>query len=187
MPNRSTRPGARALLLPLAAFALAPLLARAQLAPGFAQANQQGQPPPAGEKGQPPTPPGGAGGDGGTKPKAAMMVIEETSTAPEPPPPFPVGDEKTAIGEYVRSHADEVRDCYAKRLNDRPTLQGKLMVRFDIGPNGKVIGATAEGIPDTQLVSCVVGVVRKWEFEKPMSGGKLRVPFPFILKPEAAR
>jgi outer membrane biosynthesis protein TonB len=134
-----------------------------------------------------PAKPGGAGGDGGAKPKAASMVIEESSSSAELPPPPPQGEERNLIGEYVRNHTDEVRDCYQKRLQDRSTLQGKLIARFDIGPNGRVIGATADGIGDTLLVACVVAAVRKWEFEKPASGGKLRVAYPFVLKPEATR
>ena len=133
-----------------------------------------------------PAKPGGAGGDGGAKPKAASMVIEETSNAPDVPPP-PQGEEKKLIGEYITSHTDDVRDCYQKRIQERPTLQGKLVARFDIGPSGRVIGATADGIGDAQLVACVVAAVRKWEFEKPASGGKLRIAFPFKLTPETAK
>jgi hypothetical protein len=134
-----------------------------------------------------PAKPGGAGGDGGAKPKAASMIIEESSSASEAAPPPPVGEEKKLIGEYIISHTEDVRDCYQKRIQERPTLQGKLVARFDIGPSGRVIGATADGIGDAQLVACVVGVVRKWEFEKPAAGGKLRIAFPFKLTPEAAK
>ena len=149
-------------------------------------------PPPAdptkpGDAKPDPAKPGGAGGDGGAKPKAASMVIEESSGAPEAPPPAPAGEEKKMIGEYIIAHTDDVRDCYSKRIQERPTLQGKLVARFDIGPSGRVIGATADGIGDTQLVACVVAAVRKWEFEKPASGGKLRIAFPFKLTPESAK
>ena len=146
-------------------------------------------PPPArpGDPKTDPAKPGGAGGDGGARPKAASMVIEESSGAPEAPPPAPTGEEKKMIGEYIISHAGDVRECYEKRIQERPTLQGKLVARFDIGPSGRVIGATADGIGDAQLVACVVGAVRKWEFEKPAAGGKLRIAFPFKLTPEATK
>jgi len=61
------------------------------------------------------------------------------------------------------------------------------VARFDIGPSGKVIGATADGMADKELVLCVVTAVRKWEFEKPQSGGKLRVAYPFKFEPQPAR
>jgi outer membrane biosynthesis protein TonB len=118
--------------------------------------------------------------------RGGTILVEEASGSPEPPPP-PAGEEKRFIGEYVAAHTDDVRDCYARRLLERPTLQGRLLVRFDIGPSGRVIGATAEGLGDSQLVLCVVAAVRRWEFERPRSGGKLRILFPFRLAPEAAK
>jgi outer membrane biosynthesis protein TonB len=145
--------------------------------------NPPPQPPP--QKQEPPK--GGAGGDGGAKPKAASMIIEEESTANEPPPPAPAGEERRAIGEYIRQNSDVIQDCYSRRLQDRPTLQGKLVVRFDIGPSGKVIGAAADGIQDRELVVCVVKSVRTWKFNKPASGGKLRVAYPFKFEPQPSR
>ena len=137
-------------------------------------------PPPPAQK------PQGAGGDGGAKPKAASMTIEGED-GEQPAPPVPVADERRAIGDYVRDNSGDVRECYARRLQERPTLQGKLVARFDIGPDGKVIGASADGISDRELVLCVVTAVRKWEFEKPQSGGKLRIAYPFKFEPQPAR
>ena len=119
-------------------------------------------------------------------PKPSMEIVFE-ATEEEPPPPTPQGEERRAIGDYVRENSGDVRECYARRLQDRPTLQGKLVARFDIGPNGKVIGATADGIADRELQVCVVQVVRKWEFEKPQSGGKLHVAYPFKFEPQPSR
>ena len=114
------------------------------------------------------------------------MVIEEPDE-PEAAPPAPAGDEKRAIGDYIRTNSGDIQDCYARRLQDRPRLQGKLVARFDIGPSGRVIGATADGIPDRDLVLCVVTVVRKWEFDKPAAGGKLRIAYPWKFEPQPTR
>jgi TonB family protein len=119
-------------------------------------------------------------------PKASMEIVYE-ATEDEPAPPVPQGEERRAIGDYIRDNSGDVRDCYARRLQDRPTLQGKLVVRFDIGASGKVVGASADGIADKDLQICVVQAVRKWEFEKPQSGGKLRVAYPFKFEPQPAR
>ncbi|MFL5311862.1 MAG: AgmX/PglI C-terminal domain-containing protein [Myxococcales bacterium] len=121
--------------------------------------------------------------DGGAKPKAASMAIEEDPAADEAPPPAPASEERRLIGDYIRNHTRDIRDCYEKRLQERKTLQGKLVARFDIGPSGRVIGATAEGMGDRELALCVVKVVRGWEFEKPQSGGKLRVGYPWVFTP----
>jgi hypothetical protein len=120
-------------------------------------------------------------------PKRASMVVESEDPAEEPPPPAPQGDERSAIGDYIRDNSGPVRECYEKRLQERPTLQGKLVARFDIGPSGRVIGATADGIADRELIACVLIAVRKLEFDKPHSGGKLRIAYPFKFEPRPTK
>jgi outer membrane biosynthesis protein TonB len=119
--------------------------------------------------------------------KRASMVVESEEPAVVPLPPVPHGDERRAIGDYIRDNSGPIRECYEKRLQERPTLQGKLVARFDIGPSGRVIGATAEGIDDRELIACVLRAVRKFEFDKPNSGGKLRIAYPFKFEPRPAR
>jgi len=120
------------------------------------------------------------------KQKASLIVVAEEE-AVEEAPPVPQGDERRAIGEAIRDNSGAIRTCYENRLQERPTLQGKLVARFDIGPSGKVIGAAAEGIADRELVVCVLTAVRKFEFDKPHSGGKLRVAYPFKFEPRPAK
>ena len=168
----------------------AALCAALAASPARASNTPKPQEPPPGSvpPKQPPATPdkagarGGGGDTAGAKPQAAM-VIEDGPVANEGPPPPPGGEEKLAIGEYIKSQSRDVVRCYEKRLDDRPTLNGKLKVRFDIGASGRVIGATAEGFSDPTLISCVVQIVRKWEFDKPRSGGKLRVVYPFLFQP----
>jgi outer membrane biosynthesis protein TonB len=111
------------------------------------------------------------------------LTVEADEAGEEQPTPLPQGDERKAIGDYIRDNSSEIRECYASRLRERPTLTGKVVTRFEIGPNGHVIGAMADGIADKELIRCIVTAVRKFEFEKPASGGKLRVAFPFKFEP----
>jgi len=115
------------------------------------------------------------------------MAVEEDPAGDDVAPPAPMGDERRLIGDYIRNHTREIRECYEKRLQERKTLQGKLVARFDIGPSGHVIGATAEGMGDRELSLCVVKVVRGWEFERPQSGDKLRVGYPWVFTPAPAQ
>jgi outer membrane biosynthesis protein TonB len=119
------------------------------------------------------------------KPRASLVVVTEEEAVEATP--SPVGDERRAIGDRIRDNSGPVRECYEKRLHDRPTLQGKLIARFDIGPDGRVIGASVEGIPDGELVGCVLAAVRNLEFDKPRVGGKLRVAYPFKFEPRPAK
>jgi hypothetical protein len=121
----------------------------------------------------------------GTRPQPSLTV--EAQEPVEGAPPYPDGAEKISIRDYILENSGPIRECYEKRLAERPTLQGKLIARFDIGPTGKVIGATADGIADRELVLCVVTAVRKFEFEKPQSGGKIRVAYPFKFEPRPAK
>ncbi len=100
-------------------------------------------------------------------------------------PPAPLGEERRSIGEYVRSHLSDVTNCYEDRLAARKSLQGRLIARFDIGPDGRVISASAEGIDDRELVRCTIEAMRSWRFGRPASGGKLRVAYPFVFRPES--
>jgi hypothetical protein len=120
------------------------------------------------------------------RPKASLTVeAEEPSDATAPP--YPDGLEKLAIRDHIVANSGPIRECYEKRLSERPTLQGKLVARFDIGPSGSVIGASADGIADRELIVCVVNAVRQFEFEKPHSGGKLRIAYPFKFEPRPAK
>jgi hypothetical protein len=115
------------------------------------------------------------------------LTVESEEPADAAPPPYPEGAEKLAIRDHIVDNSGPIRECYQKRLLERPTLQGKLVTRFDIGPDGKVIGASADGIADRELVVCVVTAVRKFEFERPHSGGKLRIAYPFKFEPRPTK
>jgi hypothetical protein len=117
----------------------------------------------------------------------ASLTVESEEPAEPAPAPYPAGVEKAAIRDHIIDSSGPIRECYEKRLAERPTLQGKLVARFDIGPNGRVIGAAADGIADRELILCVVTAVRKFEFEKPQSGGKLRIAYPFKFEPRPAK
>jgi hypothetical protein len=127
-----------------------------------------------------------AGTPGGGAPKPEI-AIQEDREANEVPPPAPSGDERRLIGDHIRDHSPEIEACYEKRAQERKGLHGKLVARFDIGPNGRVIGATADGIDDRQLTLCVVQVVRSWTFARPRSSVKLRVAYPWVFPPTSSR
>ncbi len=109
--------------------------------------------------------------------------VKEEPGASERAPPNPAGAERKIIGEYIRERVGPLRECYSKRLHAVPSLQGKLIIRFDIGSDGSVIRASADGIPDRLLVDCVVAQILQWQFPKPASGGKLRIAYPLVFKP----
>jgi hypothetical protein len=117
------------------------------------------------------------------KPSAVFEDVASSTV----PPPAPEGDERRAIGESVRKSGEDVAHCYEALSEEAKKGSSRLIARFDIGPSGKVIGASADGVTNPQLIACVVGILRKLTFDKPRSGGKLRVAYPFFFISDAAR
>jgi hypothetical protein len=119
---------------------------------------------------------------------AALAAASAAAEAPQRPAPAgpearaPEGTERQMIGETIRSQLTPLNDCYEKRLEHRPSLQGKLMLRFEIEPNGKVARPSANGIDDSSLLTCVLDQVAKWQFEKPAAGAVLLVTYPVLFK-----
>ena len=74
------------------------------------------------------------------------------------------------IGEFIRAHLAPVQECYDRRLAAMPKLRGRLIIRVDIGGEGKVLRAAADGMVDRKLVDCVVEQALDWKFAKPPSG-----------------
>lgn len=93
---------------------------------------------------------------------------------------------KEAIGEVVRAHIGELRDCYRRGLTRQPQLQGRVNVRFNIsasgaaenaspagaGPADAAWGAEGSAVPDAGLVC-----------RKPSEGGDSRVQRTAVPRP----
>src|SRR5256712_11894905 len=105
---------------------------------------------------------GARAGEPASLQKPASLVVEGEDASEEPSPPIPQADERRIIGDYIRDNSAPIRECYEKRLRETPTLQGKLLARFDIGPNGRVSCATNDEISDRELVVCAVIAEQKF-------------------------
>jgi hypothetical protein len=92
---------------------------------------------------------------------------------------------KVAIRRVVRAHLDEVRHCYNQRLVRNPTLAGRVVVQFTIGPRGDVPVAVVResNLSDGSVGNCIAKAVKTWEFPAPEGGGNVVVSYPFALEP----
>jgi hypothetical protein len=94
--------------------------------------------------------------------------------------------DKDVIRRVVRSHINEIRDCYTLGLAKDPTLAGRIMIDFTIGPTGAVVNANASdvsGLADPAVPTCIVDAILTWTFPKPHGGGSVNVSYPFNLVP----
>lgn len=92
---------------------------------------------------------------------------------------------KEAIAAAVRGARRQVQFCYERELTKTPTLEGKVTVEFVIGTNGQVSSAKDASdapFPSAKVTECLLGVVRKLKFPRPVGGGAVIVRYPFVFK-----
>ncbi len=93
---------------------------------------------------------------------------------------------KDVINEVVQRHRSEIRACYDAALQRNPGLRGKVVVAFNIAPNGIVQSASVKEstLGDTSLGNCIVARVKSWTFPKPEAPVVTEVSaYPFYLNP----
>lgn len=82
------------------------------------------------------------------------------------------------VHEIVKGHSPAIQDCYKRALKRKPDLQGKLVVRFTIGIDGRVTRAEliSSTLSDAELERCVLKRIRRWnDFpEAPPEYGEVR-------------
>jgi hypothetical protein len=93
---------------------------------------------------------------------------------------------KDVINEVVQRHRSEIRACYDAALQRNPGLRGKIVVAFNIAPNGIIQSASVKEstIGDAGLGNCIVARVRSWVFPKPEAPVVTEVSaYPFYMNP----
>lgn len=91
---------------------------------------------------------------------------------------------KDEVGRVIHAHMSEVRYCYETAMIRNPSVEGKLMLDFVIGGNGRVKSASPKesSLKDPQLDDCIVRRLTRWEFPHPKGGIDVAVSYPFIFK-----
>lgn len=91
----------------------------------------------------------------------------------------------TLIQAVVRKNWGAFRQCYESGLTRSPELEGRVIVRFVIKRDGKVMLAdsnTGTTLPDPKVVACVRTAFEKLEFPAPIDG-IVTVAYPILLAP----
>jgi TonB family protein len=102
-------------------------------------------------------------------------------------PPPPLGSLlRDTIRATISGAIEDVRRCYEAALASRPTLTGRVMVRFIIGADGSVQTATISSttLGDEGAERCIADVVRGLRFPPPDGGEAVGVNYPFVLTPQ---
>jgi len=94
--------------------------------------------------------------------------------------------DKAIIRRYVRRQLEKIQYCYEKRLLSSPKLTGTITTHFTINGAGQVIAATADGLGDAEVETCVASAIKGIEFPRTNDGGVVQVNYPFTFVPAGA-
>jgi TonB family protein len=125
----------------------------------------------------------------GSVPAFAAPPSPKPGTQSPSIPPTATGSlDKELIRGTIRQHIAEVKHCYEMGLIKKSGLQGRVMIEFAIGLDGKVSSASVASttINDAVTEECIRKAVTTWVFPRPQ-GGIVKVTYPFMLKPEEAK
>lgn len=88
------------------------------------------------------------------------------------------------IQRIVRQRFGRFRLCYENGLRSNPNLQGRVAIRFVIGPDGVVRGASDGGsdLPSQEVIACVARGFTGISFPQP-EGGIVTVVYPITFTP----
>ncbi|MBX7096481.1 MAG: AgmX/PglI C-terminal domain-containing protein [Myxococcaceae bacterium] len=92
--------------------------------------------------------------------------------------------DREALTKYVRARRAAIQGCYEKELKRNPSLKGKVVVRFEIGTNGRPQDVEIEenSLGNDAVASCIRTLIRGWVFPfKPEAPAP--VAFPFVFSP----
>ncbi|MFO0627194.1 MAG: VIT domain-containing protein [Polyangiales bacterium] len=89
------------------------------------------------------------------------------------------------IRRVVQRNLGQVRRCYEIALRANPALTGRLVPRFVIDAQGRVVGVqfTVNTLNDPSVAACVEAALRRWIFPAPGSGGMVTVSYPMNFAP----
>jgi Ca-activated chloride channel family protein len=94
-----------------------------------------------------------------------------------------------AIRAVVRRNIAQLRTAYERALRARPDVRGRVVVRFVIGQDGRVLGAevTQNTTGEDSLGTDLAAAVRTWLFPSlPPESGTVIVSYPFQFEPAEA-
>lgn len=88
------------------------------------------------------------------------------------------------IRRIVREHAGQIRYCYESELTRTPGLYGKIVMKWVINGDGKVMQATTAEtqMKNANVENCLASRIKTWVFPKPKGGGIVIVNYPFVFK-----
>ncbi len=93
--------------------------------------------------------------------------------------------DRSVLDAVVRRDWSAITDCYDRELAKSPGIGGRVVVRFEIGPDGSVRAASTKSstLGHAAVEACVVGRFLRMRFPSPAGGGAVTVSYPLTFSP----
>jgi Ca-activated chloride channel family protein len=87
------------------------------------------------------------------------------------------------IEEVIKGQLNAVRACYNVQLRTEPGLEGRLVLRFEVAGDGRLVRTTAVSntTGSEDLADCVTSRFFMMRFPASLGGGELVVNYPFVF------
>ncbi|MBM4354477.1 MAG: AgmX/PglI C-terminal domain-containing protein [Deltaproteobacteria bacterium] len=88
------------------------------------------------------------------------------------------------IEAKINAKRGAIKFCYDPELQKNPQLQGKVVFKFTIGPEGRVTSISLEqdGLGNTKVTDCTRNIIKGITFRRPI-GGECVIRYPWNFKP----
>lgn len=92
--------------------------------------------------------------------------------------------DREGIRQVIRRGLPSVSKCYERAIDERPGAEGKVVMNWDIGPDGRATNVTVkEAGPKIEMIGpCLANLIGSWKFPKPNKEElHVNVSYPFIF------
>ena len=94
--------------------------------------------------------------------------------------------DKEGIRQVFFRNQRAIRSCYERQLNRNPNLGGKLMLDFDIGEHGRVVGTpkiqwSSSTLKNRGVANCILLRLKTWRFPEPPRNNVVNVVYPLAF------
>ncbi len=91
--------------------------------------------------------------------------------------------DREAVRRVIRSILNQIKSCYERQLRVNSSLEGKVVIQFEIMEQGRVRSAKTKSsnLNDGTVESCVAARIKEARFPEPPPGTIAVVDYPFVF------
>lgn len=92
------------------------------------------------------------------------------------------GLDKALVRRHIKRRLPAIKYCYERALLVNKNLAGTVVADFLVDGKGVVLTASAHGMDDEEMESCIAEVIEGIQFPRPADGSSVQVRYPFHFR-----